>query len=115
MKSSSLSFCLAALLALQAGIWAGTTGSISGTITDPSGSVIPGAALTVINNSQGIRTKAISDAKGVFTFPSLAVGQYTLLAEAQGFRPQRTGLTIDVDSVVKVDLSLSLAERIDEV
>jgi len=115
MKSSSLSFCLAALLALQAGIWAGTTGSISGTITDPSGSVIPGAALTVTNNSQGIRTKTVSDAKGVFAFPSLPVGQYTLLAEAQGFRPQRRSLTIDVDSVVKVDLSLSLAERIDEV
>jgi len=115
MKSSSLSFCLAALFALQAGMWAGTTGSISGTITDPSGSVIPGAALTVTNNSQGIHTKTVSDAKGVFTFPSLAVGQYTLLAEAQGFRAQRKGLTIDVDSVVKVDFSLSLAERIDEV
>ena len=96
-------------------MWAGTTGSISGTITDPSGSVIPGAALTVTNYSQGIRTKTISDAKGVFTFPSLPVGQYTLLAETQGFRPQRRSLTIDVDSVVKVDFSLSLAERIEEV
>ena len=44
-----------------------------------------GAALTVTNNSQGIHTKTTSDAKGVFTFPSLPVGQYTLLAEAQGF------------------------------
>jgi hypothetical protein len=116
MKSSSLFFCLTVLLALQSNIWAGTTGSISGTITDPSGSVIPGAALTVTNIAQGIRTKTISDTKGVFTFPSLPVGQYTLLAEARGFKPQRrTGLAIDVDGVVKVDFSLPLAERIEEI
>jgi len=95
---------------------AGTTGSISGTITDPSGSVLPGARLILTNVLQGVQIKTSSDAKGVYTFPSLPVGQYSLLVESQGFKTQtRAGLRIDLDSALHVDLRLELAERVEEV
>src|SRR4029077_1549481 len=68
---------------LQSTVWAGTTGSISGTVTDPTGSVVPGATLTVTSTTQGVQHKARSDAKGAYTFPSLPVGQYRLEVEGQ--------------------------------
>ena len=105
-----------ALLAFHTAVWAGTTGTISGTITDPTGSVVRGARLTVTNTAQGIQSKTVSDSKGAFTFPSLPIGQYRLQVEAQGFKPQnRTGLRIDLDSVLQVEVGLELADRIEEV
>src|SRR5471030_682278 len=109
-------FLTTALLAFQVAVWAGTTGSISGTLTDPSGSVIPGVKLIVTDTAKGIRTKTMTDAKGDYSFPSLPVGRYDLNMEAQSFKPQnRTGLIIDIDSVLKVDATLELAERVEEV
>lgn len=96
--------------------WAATTGTITGTVTDPSGSIIAGVVVTVTNTAQGIQTKATTDAKGVYVFPSLQVGHYDLKADSQGFKPQtRTNLAVDLDSVVQVDLTLELAARVDEV
>jgi hypothetical protein len=108
---------LAAVLAFShLALRAGTTGSISGTIMDPSGSVLPAAKLTLTNVIQGVQNKTTSDAKGVYTFPSLPVGQYSLQVEAQGFKSQtRAGLRIDLDTALHVDLTLELPERIDEV
>ncbi len=95
---------------------AGTTGSLTGTITDQTGSVIPGAKLTVTNTAQGIQRMGLSDSKGSYTFPSLPVGQYRLHVEAAGFKPaSRTTLNIDLDSALQVDMTLELAEKIEEV
>lgn len=95
---------------------AAVTGSITGTISDPSGSVIPGVKLTVTNTAQGVQNKTTTDAKGVYSFPSLPVGGYDLQVEAAGFKQQtRAGLVIDLDTVLTVDLSLVLAERAEEV
>ncbi|HYL76920.1 MAG TPA: TonB-dependent receptor [Bryobacteraceae bacterium] len=104
-----------AILAIShCALHAGTTGSIFGTVTDPSGSVLPGAKLTLTNTAQGIQNKTTSDAKGAYTFPTLPVGQYRLQVEARGFRPQdRTGLRVDLDSALQVDLRLDLAEKIE--
>ncbi len=103
-------------LFLSSAAWAGTTGSIAGTIKDQSGAVIPGAKLTVTHTTQGIQTKTTSDSKGDYTFPSLPVGRYDLQVIADGFKPQnRTGLTIDLDSALQIDLALELAQHVEEV
>jgi hypothetical protein len=106
---------LAALLGTVP-LWAAVTGSISGTISDQSNAVIPGASLTVTNTAQGIMNKTTADAKGFYSFPSLPVGTYELLIKAPGFKPkQRTMLTIDVDGVVQVDEKLELEEKVEQV
>src|SRR5579862_9402591 len=106
----------AALFGLQASLWAATTGSISGTLTDQTGALIPGATLTVTNTAQGVQTKTTSDAKGAYTFPSLPVGQYSLQVEAPGFKPQnRTGLMVDLDSALQADVTLELAGKVEEI
>jgi len=87
-------------------------GSISGTLMDPSGAVIPGATLTATSTSLGTVYKTTTDAKGFYTFPNLPVGKYDLDIEAVGFSPQkRTGLVIDADSALKVDATLEMGEQ----
>ncbi|MEP6962669.1 MAG: carboxypeptidase regulatory-like domain-containing protein, partial [Acidobacteriota bacterium] len=95
---------------------AATTGSIAGTVRDPDKAVISNAMLTVTNTTMGIQNKAMTDDKGNYSFPSLPVGKYDLQVEAQGFRTQnRTGLVIDLDTVLRVDLDLELAVRVDSI
>src|SRR5665213_746507 len=116
MNKTRISLILAlGLLASQAILPAAVTGSISGTIKDPSGAIIPGIALSVTNPATGVQNKTVTDSKGFYSFPSLPVGHYDLKAEARGFNAQdRKGLTIDADSALQEDLTLTMAERTEE-
>jgi len=106
---------LGLLLSVAALSWGATTGSIFGTLKDPSGAVIPGAMIIVTNTAQGIQTKTTTDDKGVYTFPSLTVGRYNLVAEASGFKAaKRNDLVIDLDSALQIDLSMEMIEKIEE-
>jgi len=107
---------LGLLLSVAAFSWGATTGSIFGTLKDPSGAVIPGATVTVTNIAQGIQTKTITDDRGAYTFPSLTVGRYSLVAEASGFKvAKRNDLVIDLDAALQTDLSMEMIEKIEEV
>ena len=113
MKTVFQWFAIAAWCAILHG---GTTGSISGTITDATQGVIAGAKVTAINIAQGVQFKTVADTKGLFTFPALPVGQYKLEIEAQGFKSkERTGITVDLDSTQQIDLTLEVAEKVDTV
>ncbi len=109
-----LLLCLALTSATT--LWAGTTGSISGTIKDPTGALVAGAIVTATNLAQGVQTRGVTDDNGQYTLPSLPVGRYDLQIEAQGFRSEkRTGLVIDADSALRVDAALQLADVNQEV
>jgi hypothetical protein len=106
-----------ALFAAAAGAAnAAVGGSISGTLKDPSGAVIPNATVIVTNTAQGTQTKTTSDSKGFYSFPSLPVGTYNLGVEASGFSEQKkAGLVIDQDSALQVDMTLQMAENQEEI
>jgi hypothetical protein len=98
-------FCLFAAVPLHAA----TGGSIFGTVTDPSGAVIPGAALKLVNTGQQTVYRAVSDRQGFYSFPNLPVGHYELTISASGFTTQRTmNLTADTDSALRVDVTLAI-------
>jgi hypothetical protein len=59
--------------------------SLSGTVTDPSGAVIPGAKLTLINVDTGAQREDASDSQGRYTFAQVQPGHYRLQAKASGF------------------------------
>ena len=95
---------------------AAVTGSIKGTLKDPAGLAIANGTVTVTNEAQGVQNKTVTDARGVYSFPSLPVGRYDLQFEAAGFRSvRRAGIVIDADSALTVDAKVDLAEKIDEV
>ncbi|HTV53527.1 MAG TPA: carboxypeptidase-like regulatory domain-containing protein, partial [Terriglobia bacterium] len=99
-------------LVLAASLWAVATGSISGTVKDPSGAVIPGASLILVNTALGSEFHATSDSRGFYSFPTLPVGHYDLTIEAPGFeRQRRTNLTVDTESALAVDITLELGRQ----
>ena len=59
---------------------------LSGTITDPSGRLLPQAHITVVENATGLRRETISDASGNYSVPQLPAGIYTVIIEHQGFK-----------------------------
>jgi hypothetical protein len=92
--------------------WSAVYGRIAGVVMDPSGSIILGAKLILTNTAQGVQYKASTDSRGAYSFPSVPVGRYDLAVEATGFRPQnRTGLAVDLNSALQVDVTLELAGR----
>jgi hypothetical protein len=84
-------------------LFAQATGRISGTVTDSSGAVVPGATVTCAQVQTRETRNALTTSAGVFAFPDLPIGQYTLEVKKPGFRLQRieqvtlvTGQTLDL-------------------
>ena len=96
--------------------FAGVGGSISGTVKDPSGAAIPQAGVVLVNSSTGVRQTTNADAHGAYTFPVLPVGDYVLELDHPGFRPyRRTGIVVDVNSALLLDIVLEVGKRTDAV
>jgi len=97
---------------LASGAFADVGGRITGVVKDQSGAVIAGAAVGAVNTATSAKQMTATDDRGIYSFPSLAVGQYDLEVSAPAFLPYRkTGLAIDVNSALQVDVSLQLARR----
>lgn len=96
--------------------WASDGGSLLGNITDPNGAAIPSATVTITDPATGIRQVITADDRGFYSFRNLPVGRYDLQADAPGFKSaRRTGIVIDVESKVVIDVSLAIGERSDAV
>lgn len=85
------------------------TATVTGRVTDASGGVIPGTAITVRNLDTNRVQKAVSNAVGDFTVPFLPPGRYAVDATAQGFRGFRApSLPLAVDQVQRLDITLEV-------
>jgi len=74
-------------------LWLGTglaggsvTASISGTVQDTSGAVIPKASVVAVNTQTGIQSSTQTNAEGFYSFPALAAGRYDIHIKATGFQ-----------------------------
>ncbi|MBI3894429.1 MAG: TonB-dependent receptor [Acidobacteria bacterium] len=86
-----------------------TTATISGTVTDNTGAVIPGAAVTGTNVATGFSRAAGSDARGVYHLRQLPVGSYTVRVEMSGFQSAvRAGVTLTVGQEATLNFSLNV-------
>ncbi len=84
------------------------TGSISGTVKDTSGGVIPGVKVTVANESTGQSLSTTSGSAGEYIFSPLRIGHYSVSAEIKGFQKvQQNNVTVDVQQRVVVDFALA--------
>ncbi len=90
-------------------VWGSVTASISGTVRDTSGAVIPGASVVVVNAETGVKNSTQTDARGFYSFPALPVGQYSVHIEVKGFEAYRqTGLTLNINTALRVDVALEV-------
>ncbi len=93
-------------IALQAQV---TTGTISGTVKDTSGAVLPGAKVTILNVDTGISRTLLTDSGGRYSAPSLGLGNYRMTVGQEGFQTEvRSGITLTVGREAVVDVQLAV-------
>ena len=115
-RTSFLILVILSLVFPALSLHAATGGSISGTVADPSGAVVAGATLKLINTAQQTIYQVASDRQGLYGFPNLPVGCYDLTVSAEGFTAQRkTNLTVDTDSALRMDIALAIGAQSDTV
>ena len=107
---------LALIPSLAKVVQADTSGSISGTVTDQTGAVIPDTTVTALNLDTTVLQTTKTNANGFYNFTALPVGRYEIEVLREGFNPyKRTGLVIDVNSQLRADVSLSMGGQLEEV
>lgn len=84
-------------------------GVITGTITDKSGAVVPGARITITNKATNVVNSFPATETGDFTVPSLPPGEYSVKAEKDGFKPSIvTRIELNASATIRIDISLEV-------
>ena len=97
-------------------VLAQSTATLAGTVSDPSGAVLPGANVVVHNSGTGADRAVTSDKAGQYVIPSLAPGEYTVTISATGFGSKTVkGYVLQVDQKATLDVPLGLASTGDTV
>src|SRR3989441_3114029 len=88
-----------------------TQASISGVVHDPTGAVIPGVTVTVTNPATNFVRTAISNEAGVYNFPSLQPGRYSIRVELPGFRTiTQNDIELQVQQSARLDFTLQVGQ-----
>ena len=87
------------------------TATVVGTVADPSGAVVAGAAIVITNGATGAVRKTVSNDAGAYEIPLLNVGTYSIVAEQKGFkRAEQTEIHLDAGQKAKIDLTLQVGD-----
>ena len=115
MKSFNFVFVLLLVLVTSATAHAAmqsqaTTGTIEGTVTDQTGAVLPGVAVSLKSVETGIVRMVLSDDRGIFRAPLLPVGHYDVSVEFTGFTKfEQTAIALTVGQTLQLNIRLSVA------
>ncbi len=91
-------------------------GTITGVVTDPSGAAVPDAQVTLKSADTGLVLTAKSDQRGVYTFPPVKIGNYSVTASATGFAvTTQQNLELGLQQRLEVDLQLTLGNLTQQV
>ncbi len=100
---------LTAHCSLLTGYAQSTSATLSGTVTDAQGALVPGARVTVTNASTGLKREATTSGSGTFTIPLLPPSTYTVLVENQGFTPAEIrDVVLNVNDNVSLNIELKV-------
>src|SRR6185503_4280863 len=92
------------------------TGTLSGTIKDESGGVLPGATVTITHEGQGLTLTSVTREDGTYIFTPIRTGAYRIDVELQGFKKEaRRGITVGIQEQVRADFVLSAGGISEEV
>ncbi len=104
-----LCFCLILLFFPVGAVAQDVGGSISGTIRDAQGAVIPNTEVSIRNTDTGVVTTLQANEQGVFTVPSLHGGNYEVTAKHQGFKETvQRGVVLQIGGSVGLDIRLDV-------
>lgn len=110
MKLNSMKLSLAFMLLLAACSLGAQ--EFTGRVTDATGAVMPRVTVTAHNVDTGVDIKAVTNGSGVYAIPYLHHGNYTVSAEAKGFRTDlREGITLQVDETSVVNFTLQVGSE----
>jgi hypothetical protein len=88
----------------------GQDASLGGTVTDASEAIIPGATVTTTNESTGVSSTTFTNDAGVYNFPRLQFGNYTVKAEMDGFQPRTyTTVKLEVGQQARLNFQLEVS------
>ncbi|MBI1760453.1 MAG: TonB-dependent receptor [Acidobacteria bacterium] len=105
-----LFFALIVTLSLLSAATAQTSrGTVSGTVSDSAGAVIPSAKVELVNNGTGIVRSTTTNEAGIFRFDAVDLGGYTLKFTAQGFKQlNRTNINVQANQTATIDAALAV-------
>ena len=104
-------FCIVLLLSGAVAVAQTITGSVRGTVTDPSGAVVAGAKVAVTNIGTGVTTRTATDKSGLYNVGFLVLGNYTVTATAPGFETSSVGpFIVQIDQIVTADAKLQVGK-----
>jgi hypothetical protein len=104
------------LLPAMSAFGQGGVAEVNGNVTDQTGSVLPGAAVTLTHESTGLQRTVVTNESGRFVIAAVTPGQYTIRAELTGFQTQtRTGVAVLVGQAVTFNMSLPVGGLTDVV
>jgi carboxypeptidase family protein len=118
-----LRICMAWLACLLVGGWIAPPamaqvlyGSMTGAVQDTTGSVVPNAAVTVVNSATGQSREGITSESGTYLFSDVPAGTYVVTVAAKGFRSSRTtGVDVTINTVLRLDVQLTVGDRAETV
>ncbi|MEZ5356462.1 MAG: TonB-dependent receptor [Bryobacteraceae bacterium] len=91
-------------------------GSITGNVTDPTGSAVPDAEVTVINTQTGNQRVARTNEAGQYSFPTVPAGLFDVTVSKEGFRSSvRKGVEVAINSVTRANVTLQLGQVSEQV
>ncbi|MDX2152365.1 MAG: carboxypeptidase regulatory-like domain-containing protein [Bryobacteraceae bacterium] len=102
---------LAVLLAASLSLAQETTGTVQGTLLDPSGAAIPGARIDLVQDSTGVTLTQTSGADGKYIFNLVPPGSWSVRATLTGFRPAvLTGVIVEVARNTRADVTMQIGQ-----
>ncbi len=114
MRRFQISVCL--LFALRVAFAQGDRGTITGTVSDPAGAVVAGAAIEAREVETGVVSQAVSTSTGNYTVSQLPAGSYELTVAVPGFKKYvRQNLLLQVAQVLRIDVSLEVGAATESV
>ena len=92
------------------------SGTISGSLKDQTGAVIPNTSIVLTNDATHVKQNTMTDSVGHYAFPVVPVGTYTLKATATGFTPlEQTGIIVTIHAAITQDLTLQIGNQAETV
>src|SRR5579859_1182892 len=107
---------IALLLTPISNVWAQENATITGTVTDSSGAVVPNAPISLTNQATGQTRQTVSNSAGAYNFANVGVGNFTLTASVSGFQKfVKTDIVVNVAQTLEEDVVLTAGSQAETV